>query len=77
MQPITIEAKLEPNGQGKLILNGVDISGMSSGISIVNSVHGGNVVTITVPSPLLDIKVESNETFFRVGDRLFRLLDIT
>lgn len=73
---ITIEATLEPSGQGKVLLNGQDISSISSGLSIVNSVHHGNMATITIPAPSVDLKMESEGVFFHIGDRIFRLLEI-
>jgi hypothetical protein len=76
MEPVTIEAKLKPTGQGKVIINGLDISNISSGISIVNSVHNGNMVTITIPAPLIDLKLESDAIYFWIGERTFKLLDI-
>jgi hypothetical protein len=72
-----IEADLKPSGMGKVVIDGVDISGISSGINIHNSVKGGTWVEITIPAPLVNLKAESGEVSFKIGDRVFHLAEIT
>lgn len=72
----TIEATLNANGTGKVLLGGQDISGFSTGISIENDCHKGSAVRIELCAPSVSVKVETDKIFVDIGGKKYRLLPV-